>query len=66
MAQLLTFSRRQPLQTVPSDLNVIVVARGQPVGQHASGRSIRIQTDLGAGSLGGDGRSSKPDRGCDC
>jgi signal transduction histidine kinase/CheY-like chemotaxis protein len=44
-AQLLTFSRRQPLQTVPSDLNVIVVAVVSLLGS-TLGRSIRIQTDL--------------------
>jgi signal transduction histidine kinase/CheY-like chemotaxis protein len=44
-AQLLTFSRRQPLQTVPSDLNVIVVAVVNLLSS-TLGRSIRIQTDL--------------------
>jgi len=44
-AQLLTFSRRQPLQTVPSDLNVIVVAAVNLLSS-TLGRSIRTQTDL--------------------
>jgi signal transduction histidine kinase len=44
-AQLLTFSRRQPLQTVPSDVSVIVVAVVNLLSS-TLGRSIRIQTDL--------------------
>ena len=61
--QLLTFSRRQPLLTVPSDLNVIAVAVVNLLSS-TLGRSIRIQTEL-VQNLGGDGRS-QPDRGRYC